>query len=136
MISKKMENMVANSSAIRAMFEEGNRLAGIYGKENVFDFSLGNPNVPAPASVKDAIIALLDAEDPVVLHGYTNSNAGYEDVRQAVAESLNERFGTAFSANNITMTVGAAGGLNVVLKSLLNPGDEVVVFAPYFGEYK
>lgn len=136
MISKKMENMVANSSAIRAMFEEGNRLAGIYGKENVFDFSLGNPNVPAPASVKDAIIALLDAEDPVVLHGYTNSNAGYEDVRQAVAESLNERFGTAFSANNITMTVGAAGGLNVVLKSLLNPGDEVVVFAPYFGEYR
>ena len=128
--------MVANSSAIRAMFEEGNRLAGIYGKENVFDFSLGNPNVPAPASVKDAIIALLDAEDPVVLHGYTNSNAGYEDVRQAVAESLNERFGTAFSANNITMTVGAAGGLNVVLKSLLNPGDEVVVFAPYFGEYR
>ena len=136
MISKKMENMVANSSAIRAMFEEGNRLAGIYGKENVFDFSLGNPNVPAPASVKDAIIALLDAEDPVVLHGYTNSNAGYEDVRQAVAESLNERFGTAFSANNITMTVGAAGGLNVVLKSLLNPGDEVVVFAPYLGEYR
>ena len=136
MISKKMENMVANSSAIRAMFEEGNRLAGIYGKENVFDFSLGNPNVPAPASVKDAIIALLDAEDPVVLHGYTNSNAGYEDVRQAVAESLNERFGTAFSANNITMTVGAAEGLNVVLKSLLNPGDEVVVFAPYFGEYR
>lgn len=136
MISKKMENMVANSSAIRAMFEEGNRLAGIYGKENVFDFSLGNPNVPAPASVKDAIIALLDTEDPVVLHGYTNSNAGYEDVRQAVAESLNERFGTAFSANNITMTVGAAGGLNVILKSLLNPGDEVVVFAPYFGEYR
>ena len=65
MISKKMENMVANSSAIRAMFEEGNRLAKIYGPENVFDFSLGNPNVPAPASVKKAIIELLDEEDPV-----------------------------------------------------------------------
>ena len=132
----KMENMVANSSAIRAMFEEGNRLAKIYGAENVFDFSLGNPNVPAPEAVKKAIIELLDEEDPVVLHGYTNSNAGYEDVRQAVAESLNKRFGTAFSAKNITMTVGAAGGLNVILKALLNPGDEVVVFAPYFGEYR
>lgn len=136
MISKKMENMVANSSAIRAMFEEGNRLAKIYGAENVFDFSLGNPNVPAPESVKKAIIELLNEEDPVVLHGYTNSNAGYEDVRQAVAESLNKRFDTAFSSRNITMTVGAAGGLNVILKALLNPGDEVVVFAPYFGEYR
>ena len=126
MISKKMENMVANSSAIRAMFEEGNRLAKIYGAENVFDFSLGNPNVPAPESVKKAIIELLNEEDPVVLHGYTNSNAGYEDVRQAVAESLNKRFGTAFSSRNIT----------IILKALLNPGDEVVVFAPYFGEYR
>ena len=96
MISKKMEIMVANSSAIRAMFEEGNRLAGIYGAENVYDFSLGNPNVPAPEAVKDAIRELLDEENPVVLHGYTNSNAGYEDVRQAIAESLNKRFGTYF----------------------------------------
>ena len=78
----------------------------------------------------------MNEEDPVVLHGYTNSNAGYEDVREAVAQSLNKRFGTAFSANNITMTVGAAGGLNVILKALLNPGDEVIVFAPYFGEYR
>lgn len=136
MISKKMENMVANSSAIRAMFEEGNRLAKIYGPENVFDFSLGNPNVPAPDAVKNAINKILREENPVVLHGYTNSNAGYEDVRQAVAESLNERFGTQFSAKNITMTVGAAGGLNVILKALINPGDEVIAFAPYFGEYR
>lgn len=136
MISKKMENMVANSSAIRAMFEEGNRLAKLYGAENVYDFSLGNPNVPAPDAVKQAILDILEAEDPVALHGYTNSNAGYEDVRAAVAESLNERFGTAFAAKNITMTVGAAGGLNVILKALLNPGDEVITFAPYFGEYR
>lgn len=136
MISKKMENMVANSSAIRAMFEEGNRLAKIYGAENVFDFSLGNPNVPAPEAVKTAIKEILDDEDPVLVHGYTNSNAGYEDVRKAVADSLNERFQTSFAANNITMTVGAAGGLNVILKTLLNPGDEVIVFAPYFGEYR
>ena len=136
MIAEKMQNMVKNSSAIRAMFEEGNRLAKIYGRENVYDFSLGNPNVPAPKAVKDAIIEILNEEDPVALHGYTNSNAGYEDVRQAVAESLNERFGTTFAGKNIVMTVGAAGGLNVALKILLNPGDEVITFAPYFGEYR
>ena len=136
MIAEKMKGMVANSSAIRAMFEEGNRLAGIYGAENVFDFSLGNPNVAAPEAVKKAIIELLDEEDPVVLHGYTNSNCGYADVRQAVADSLNERFGTAFEGKNIVMTVGAAGGLNVILKTLINPGDEVIAFAPYFGEYR
>lgn len=136
MISKKMEHMVANSSAIRAMFEEGTRMAKEFGKENVYDFSLGNPNVPAPKAVKKAIIELLDEEDPLVLHGYTNSNAGYEEVRDCVAKSLNDRFGTAFSAKNILMTVGAAGGLNVILKALLNPGDEVITFAPYFGEYR
>ena len=136
MIAEKMKGMVANSSAIRAMFEEGNRLAGIYGAENVYDFSLGNPNVAAPQAVKKAIIELLDEEDPVVLHGYTNSNCGYADVRKAVADSLNERFGTAFEGKNIVMTVGAAGGLNVILKTLINPGDEVIAFAPYFGEYR
>ena len=136
MIAEKMKNMVANSSAIRAMFEEGNRLAEIYGAENVYDFSLGNPNVAAPETVKQAIRELLDEEDPVVLHGYTNSNSGYADVRETVAASLNKRFGTHFEGRNIVMTVGAAGGLNVILKSLLNPGDEVIAFAPYFGEYR
>ena len=92
MISKKMEQMVANSSAIRAMFEEGNKMAEKYGAENVYDFSLGNPNVPAPKAVKEAIVSILESEDPVRLHGYTNSNAGYADVRQAVADSLNARF--------------------------------------------
>ena len=136
MIAEKMKGLVANSSAIRAMFEEGNRLAGIYGAENVFDFSLGNPNVPAPESVKQAILDLVEGEDPLVLHGYTNSNSGYADVRQTVADSLNQRFGTKFEGKNIIMTVGAAGGLNVILKSLINPGDEVITFAPYFGEYR
>jgi len=136
MIAENMKEMVAGSSAIRAMFEEGDRLAKQYGPENVFDFSLGNPNVPAPPEVKDAIIEMVDDEDPVVLHGYTTSNSGYEDVRETVAESLNSRFGTAFTGDNIIMTVGAAGGLNVILKSLINPGDEVIVFAPYFGEYR
>ena len=136
MIAEKMKGLVANSSAIRAMFEEGNRLAGIYGAENVFDFSLGNPNVPAPEAVKKAIEDLVENEDPLVLHGYTNSNSGYADVREAVANSLNERFGTAFEGKNIIMTVGAAGGLNVVMKTIINAGDEVLTFAPYFGEYR
>lgn len=136
MIAEKMKGMVANSSAIRAMFEEGNRLAKQYGRENVFDFSLGNPNVEAPQAVKEAIISLVTEEKPLELHGYTNSNAGYEEVRKTVAESLNERFQTRFSAQNIIMTVGAAGGLNVILKTLVNPQEEVIVFAPYFGEYR
>lgn len=129
-----MKSFVKNSSAIRAMFEEGKKMAQEYGAENVYDFSLGNPNVPAPVQVKKAIIEELENNDPVVLHGYM-SNSGYEDVRQAVAESLNRRFGTEFHENNIVMTVGAAGGLNVILKAILNPGDQVLVIAPYFGEY-
>ena len=135
MIADKMKGFVNNNSAIRAMFEEGNRLAGIYGRENVFDFSLGNPNVPAPASVTEAIREIVDEEKSTFLHGYM-SNAGYEDVRECMAKSLNKRFGTHFNSNNIIMTVGAAGGLNVTLKTLINPGDEVITFAPYFLEYR
>lgn len=135
MISDKMKEFVKGSSAIRAMFEEGNRMAQIYGAENVYDFSLGNPNVPAPAAVNQAIKDIVDEEDSVFLHGYMN-NSGYEDVRSSIAESLNKRFNMSFSKDNIIMTVGAAGGLNVVLKTLLNPGDEVITFAPYFGEYR
>lgn len=134
MIAEKMKPLVENNSAIRMMFEEGNRLRAKYGADKVFDFSLGNPSVPAPEAVKQAIIQLVNEEDPVVLHGYMN-NAGFEDVRQTIAESLNRRFGTAFGARNLIMTVGAASGLNVILKTVLNPGEEVIVFAPYFLEY-
>ncbi len=134
MISKKMTPMIQNNSAIRMMFEEGNRLARLYGRENVFDFSLGNPSVPAPGEVKEAILDILEQEDSLFVHGYM-SNAGYEDVREAVAASLNRRFGTRFHKGNILMTVGAASGLNVILKTILDPGDEVVTFAPYFVEY-
>ena len=134
MIADKMVDLVKNSSAIRAMFEQGKIMAAKYGAENVYDFSLGNPNVPAPAEVKKAVFEELEKEDPVVLHGYMN-NSGYEDVRAAIADSINRRFQTSFGEQNIIMTVGAAGGLNVILKTLLNPGDEVIVIAPYFGEY-
>ena len=134
MVSKKMEPLLQNNSAIRMMFEEGNRLAAKYGRENVFDFSLGNPSVPSPACVNQAIRDVLDEEDSLFVHGYM-SNAGYEDVREAVAESLNRRYGTNFGVGNVLMTVGAASGLNVILKTILDPEDEVIVFAPYFVEY-
>ena len=134
MISEKMKPYVKNNSAIRMMFEEGNRLRAKYGADKVFDFSLGNPSVPAPDCVREAIIELANETDPTVLHGYM-SNAGFEDVRQTIAESLNKRFDTKFSAKNLIMTVGAASGLNVILKTILNPGEEVIVFAPYFLEY-
>lgn len=135
MISKKMEFFVASGSAIRAMFEEGKQMAAVYGAENVCDFSLGNPNLPTPAAVKDAIIQILDQVEPVELHGYMN-NSGFADVREDIARSINKKFDTAFSGENIVMTVGAAGGLNVILKTLLNPHDQIMVFAPYFGEYR
>ena len=117
------------------MFVEGNELAAKVGRENVYDFSLGNPATPAPAALNEAVRDLVDELDPLTLHGYMD-NAGYPDVRQAVADNLNRRFGTAFDAHNIIMTVGAAGGLNIIFKTILDPGDEVIVFAPYFGEYR
>lgn len=135
MIADKMVNLVNNSSVIRAMFEEGRRLAGIYGADKVYDFSLGNPNVPAPKEVNKAIHDIINEEDSVFVHGYM-SNSGYEDVREAIAGSLNRRFGTHFSFNNIIMTVGAAGGINSFFKAFVNPGDEIIAFAPYFGEYR
>ncbi len=135
MISEKMVDLVANSSVIRAMFEEGKQMAEKYGAENVYDFSLGNPSVEPPQEIKDAIVEIVEQEKPMIVHGYM-SNSGYEDVRKTIADFLNKTHGTNFDVHNILMTVGAAGGLNVILKTLLNPEDEVIVFAPFFGEYR
>ncbi len=135
MIAKRMEGYVKNNSAIRMMFEEGKRLANLYGKENVYDFSLGNPNVPAPASINDEIKRIVDLVDPLTVHGYM-SNAGFESTREAVAASLKKRFDTDFTVNDIIMVAGAAAGLNATLKAILDPEDEVLVFAPYFLEYR
>lgn len=135
MISKKMVDLVAGSSVIRAMFEEGKKMAALYGSENVYDFSLGNPSVEPPKEVKDAIIDVVTEEKANLVHGYMN-NSGYEDVRAMVADSINKKQGTHFGEQNIIMTVGAAGGLNVIFKTLLDPLDEVIVFAPFFGEYR
>ena len=134
MIADKMVGYLSNNSVIRAMFEEGRKMAEKYGAENVYDFSLGNPNVAAPAQVKESVLKHIE-EDSLDIHGYM-SNIGYEEVREKIAQSINKRFDTKFHASNIIMTVGAAGGLNVIFKTLLNPGDEVITFAPFFGEYR
>ncbi len=141
MVSKRIQKALLGNSAIRAMFVEGKAMAEKFGAENVYDFSLGNPATPAPAALNNSIRDLLDEADKkgaagsLELHGYME-NAGYKDVRDAVAANLNKRFGTAFDGHNIVMTVGAAGGLNIIFKTILDPDDEVIVFAPFFGEYR
>lgn len=135
MISKTMQQQIAGSSAIRAMFQEGRAMAAKIGAENVFDFSLGNPMTPVPAEYNQAIIDAVKNESSLELHGYMD-NAGYPETRQAIADNLNQRFGTAFEHKHIVMTVGAAGALNVVFKTILDPEDEVLALAPYFGEYR
>lgn len=135
MISNKMKSLVNNSSTIRAMFEEGKRLSDIYGEENVFDYSIGNPNVEPPENIKTIISDILNKEKPNLVHGYMN-NSGYEDVRDDISSFLNKKNDLNLTRDNIVMTCGAAGGLNIILKSILNPGEEVITFAPFFGEYK
>ena len=135
MISNKMKEHVSKSSIIRAMFEEGKKLASIYGEENVFDFSLGNPNVEPPEDIKKAVNEIMSEESPNLVHGYM-SNSGYEDVRAKIAEHINKKYNLKLTENNLVMTCGAAGGLNIIFKTLLNPGDEVITFSPFFGEYE
>jgi aspartate aminotransferase len=133
MFSKEIVKNLNNSSWIRLMFEEGTRLAAIYGAENVYDYSIGNPYAEPPAEVIESLKKHVLSEEKGT-HRYMN-NAGYPDVRAKIAKSLERDSKVTLSADNIVMTVGAAGAINVVLKSLLNPLEEVIVFAPYFVEY-
>ncbi|HHW44343.1 MAG TPA: pyridoxal phosphate-dependent aminotransferase [Desulfotomaculum sp.] len=133
-ISKKISGFLSGASWIRKMFEEGERLRAIYGAEKVYDFTLGNPDVEPPAAFKEELKKL--ANNPIPgMHRYM-SNAGYQETRQAVADVLAENTGLPFDARHVVMTVGAGGGLNVVLKTLLDQGDEVIVLTPYFVEYR
>lgn len=134
MISERLKPLMANNSAVRQMFEEGNKLRAKYGKDKVYDFSLGNPDAPTPPEINQAIKDIVDETPAMELHGYM-SNAGFEDVREAIAQHINKLQGTNFTAGNILMTVGAASALNIALKTILNPGEEVVIFTPYFLEY-
>ncbi|VAX31001.1 Biosynthetic Aromatic amino acid aminotransferase alpha @ Aspartate aminotransferase [hydrothermal vent metagenome] len=132
-ISKKISAVMEKSSWIRKMFEEGIRLKQEFGEENVFDLSLGNPVVEPPRELTDALIASAKDTAPG-LHRYM-PNAGLPDVRTAIARSLSPECKTDLNADNIVMVSGAAGGLNITLKTLLDPGDEVLIFSPYFVEY-
>lgn len=133
MFSQKVVEGLSNSSWIRAMFEEGEKLRKIHGADKVFDFSIGNPEFEPPVSVKSSIEKII-ADDKPGKHRYM-SNAGYTDIREKIASYLQKDKGVELSFENIIMTCGAAGGLNVVLKALLNPDEEVIVFTPYFVEY-
>ena len=124
----------AEKSAIREISAYANARKAEIGAENVFDFSIGNPSVPAPDEVRASIERALELP-PVELHGYTPA-AGLPAVREKVAASLNRRFGTAYTAADLYLTVGAAASVSITLKALANPGDEVIVIAPYFPEYR
>ncbi|MGC9323163.1 MAG: pyridoxal phosphate-dependent aminotransferase [Desulfomonilia bacterium] len=129
-VSRKMTGYLKSASWIRKMFEEGTYLKSIHGSENVFDFSLGNPDLSPPSEVLDTMASLCRS----MQHGYM-PNAGYPDVRKTIASHASSLHGVDFSGDDIVMSCGAGGGLNVVLKSILDPGDEVIVLSPYFVEY-
>ncbi len=135
MISNKMVTLGKKRSVIREAFEYAKKRSLVIGKENVFDFSIGNPNVPAPASVNDAIVELLKQDDPVMLHGYSSAQ-GDCCVRSIIAENINARYGTELTHDNIYITTGAAAALSISIKAIAVPDDEFIIFAPYFPEYK
>ncbi len=133
-IASKIANHLTKSSWIRKMFEEGELLRREFGAENVYDFTLGNPDVEPPAAFRAEFLKL--AQNPLPgMHRYM-SNAGYAETRSAVAAKLSRDSGLELTADHIVMTCGAGGALNVALKTILNPGDEVIILAPYFVEYK
>ena len=135
MLSKEVVELSKQHSIIRDIFEYGMKRAKEVGAENVFDFSIGNPSVPAPKEIDETALRLLKTADPVDIHGYT-SNAGVLEVRENIAKSLNKRFDTNYTAANIFMTIGAAAALGICFKTLVDgPEDEVITFAPHFPEY-
>ena len=132
-ISKKIQSFMEQSSWIRKMFEEGVRLKQKYGADHVFDLSLGNPFMEPPKEWIQALTAKV--QDPTQgMHRYM-PNAGFQEVRQAIAKSLGPECNIKLGPDDIIMICGAAGGLNITLKTLLNPNDEVLIFSPYFVEY-
>lgn len=135
MIAKRLRASLDSSICIRDIFEEGKKLAAIYGKENIFNFTIGNPSVEPPAIVNEAMKEILDTENALALHGYP-ANVGHPEVRAHVANYLNEKYGCTYDENGIIMTSGAAAAIAILCNTLLDQGDEVVTFAPYFWEYK
>lgn len=135
MIARRLRESLDSSICIRDIFEEGKKLAAVYGAENIFNFTIGNPSVEPPAIVNEAMKEILDTEKPLALHGYP-ANVGHPEVREHIAEYLNEKYGCDYEVNGIIMTSGAASALAIICNTLLDKDDEVVTFAPYFWEYK
>ena len=135
MVSQEMYKLGSKKSTIRTIFEYGRMRASIVGEENIYDFSLGNPNVPTPKFITDEIINILKNEDPCNIHGYTVA-PGDPEARELLAKSLNKRFETNFSGKNLFMTAGAAAAISICFKALSEENDEFLTFAPYFPEYK
>ena len=135
MINEKMRALGAKRSVIRELFEYGKKRKAEIGEENVYDFSLGNPSVASPDEVNDALIDLIKSESPVRLHGYTSAQ-GDAGVREAIAEYINKTYGESITADCLYMSVGAAAALTSTLTAIVNEGEEVIVPAPYFPEYK
>lgn len=135
MVSETMYELGTKKSTIRTIFEFGRKRAAEVGEENIFDFSLGNPNVPTPEFVKQAAIDILREMEPSAVHGYTVA-PGNPEVRETLAESINERFGTKFTGKNLFLTAGAAAAITISFKALAEPGDEFIAFAPFFPEYR
>ncbi|MCC8356487.1 MAG: pyridoxal phosphate-dependent aminotransferase [Oscillospiraceae bacterium] len=135
MLAEKMVALGTERSVIRELFDYGKRRAAVVGAENVYDFSIGNPSVPAPPSVNETIRRLIDEIDPVILHGYTSA-AGDAEAKTALAASINRRFGTNLSPDGLYLTMGAAMSLSCCFHGLCCPEDEFIVPAPYFPEYK
>ena len=134
MISDRMSKLLERSAAMSNMYTEGARMKALYGVENVYDYGLGNPNLPAPDIIRETSIRVLNETDPWYLHHYMPNN-GFIEAREKIAASLNRRFGENYGIDNIIFCTGAAGGINCLLKVLMDPGQEVLTFAPYFGEY-
>ena len=135
MISEKMLELGKKRSQIREIFEYGKKRGLEIGADKVFDFSIGNPNVPAPDFIRDTLIEILTEEDPTKIHGYTSAQ-GDSGVRKALADYINGKYGTNVTADNFYLTAGAAASLSMCCRALAVPGDEFLTFAPYFPEYK
>lgn len=135
MLNETAVKLGKTRSTIREIFEYGNKRAAEVGRENIFDFSIGNPNVPAPDAVQETIAQLIKNEDIAKLHGYTSAQGAPEN-RKAIADDLNKRFGTNYNENQLYLTAGAAASLTISLNALTSSkDDEFIVFAPYFPEY-
>lgn len=135
MINQKMYELGTRKSTIRTIFEFGRKRAAEVGEENIYDFSLGNPNVPTPDFVRDAAVDILTNMEPSAVHGYTVA-PGNPQVRETLAGSVNKRFGTHFTAKNFFLTAGAAASLTICFRALSQPEDEFITFAPFFPEYR